>query len=408
MHIKERPEDFIVIEHGDVRHDKDDCIIVEVEKRNWDTTLLVKEMAKRYGVSQASIGYAGLKDKHAVTKQKMSIFGVSEEKIRRTVLPDAKVEVLGRGDRIEVGDLLGNEFAITVRGIGGPYEDVLGRLEEHAGKMESFHGFINYFGYQRFGIQRPVTADVGKAIVLKDYRHAVDTYIGGQYPLDPHKDIRKAYLDGMEPKEAYEAFPHSLKYERAMLFSLAESGGDPIKALHSLPSRLLMLFVHAYQSQLFNEIVERRVAEIPPNEAEIGDMIVMDRQGTRAFTYVNKSNYKAVQGRLQSDVSVACPLIGYRTVLPKSLMGEISRDVLETEGIVMRDFENARHQVMSSSGSGREILARYSDFAYDLSKEADSCTCSLSFFLPKGSYATEFLRQLFGEDVLPPEVALDE
>ncbi len=402
MHIKEVPEDFVVVEESDIRHTKDDCIILDVKKRNWDTTLLVKEMAKRFGISQKSIGYAGLKDKHAVTTQKMSVYGVDEEKITSTHITDVTATICGRGDKIEIGDLKGNRFAIVVRGIEEPPHSIEKRIEDSRTRMESHHGFINYFGYQRFGIQRPVTAEVGKAIVLKDYQAAVDTYIGKQYPLDPHNDVRGTYLDGASAKEAYDAFPHSLKYERAMLFSLYETGGDPVKALFSLPSRLLMLFVHAYQSQLYNTIVERRVADIPPNVAEQGDMIVMERSGTRAFTTVNKSNSGAVQNRIHRDISVACPLIGARTVLPSSRMGTIARDVLEEEEISTKDFENARYQVLSSSGSGREILARYEDFSYALLNEGDALSCATSFYLNRGSYATEFLRQVFNQEMHPP------
>ncbi len=401
MHIKEVPEDFVVTEVSEIRHTKDDCIILDVEKRNWDTTLLVKEMAKRFCISQKSIGYAGLKDKHAVTTQKMSVYGVNDEKIVSTRIADATATICGRGDRIEIGDLKGNRFTIIVRGIGESLYSIEKRLEASRILMESHHGFINYFGYQRFGLQRPVTAEVGKAIVLKDYQAAVDTYIGKQYPLDPHNGVRGLYLEGASAKEAYDAFPYSLKYERAMLFSLYETGGDPIKALFSLPSRLLMLFVHAYQSQLYNTIVERRTSEVPPNVAEQGDMIVMDRNGTRAFTTVNKSNSGAVQKRIPTDISVACPLIGARTVLPSSLMGVIAHDVMEKEEITAKDFENTRYPALSSSGSGREILARYKDYSYALHKEGDALSCTTSFYLNRGSYATEFLRQVFNQELHP-------
>lgn len=401
MHIKERPEDFVVVEKSIVAHEKDDCIIIDVEKRDWDTTLLVRELARRCGVSHKSVGYAGLKDKRAVTRQKMSVYGVDEETVTRVRIPGASIAVVGRGDRIEVGDLGGNTFDIVVRGIEMDTCALAKLLDASVQRLETDGGFVNYFGYQRFGLSRPVTADVGKALVRKDYEDAVRTYIGAAYPADPYREVRSAFLEGMGFKEAYIAFPPSLSYERAMLFSLYETGGDYRRALLALPSRLLMLFVHAYQSALFNRIVEARLETIPVAVAELGDMIVMERQGTRAFTTVNASNMRAVQARLSKDISVACPLLGHRSVLPRSTMGRIAGEILESEGMSLQDFENKDMPVLGSSGSGREILARCHDLSYQINGQAGDLSCSTHFTLGKGSYATVFLQQLFGCGIYP-------
>lgn len=207
MHIKERPEDFVVVEKSIVAHEKDDCIIIDVEKRDWDTTLLVRELARRCGVSHKSVGYAGLKDKRAVTRQKMSVYGVDEETVTRVRIPGASIAVVGRGDRIEVGDLGGNTFDIVVRGIEMDTCALAELLDASVQRLETDGGFVNYFGYQRFGLSRPVTADVGKALVRKDYEDAVRTYIGAAYPADPYREVRSAFLEGMGFKEAYNAFP---------------------------------------------------------------------------------------------------------------------------------------------------------------------------------------------------------
>jgi len=406
--IKYEPGEFRVRERSIIGHKKNDCLVAEVEKDNWDTTLLIKEMAKALGISQKSIGYAGLKDKASVSIQSISFFGVDEEKLQKVRIPGVTIRNMCRGDRINIGDLDGNDFDIVARDLTRPLDVISSDLENTLDKLHGWHGFLNYFGYQRFGLQRPVTAEVGKHIVKKDYESAALTYIGKPYPLDPHADVRRELLEDLDFKRAYEEFPKSLRFERAMLFSLAHEGKGYLDCFKSLPERLLKLFVHAYQSKLFNDILLKRTEHIPPNEPELGDHILMDRYERKASTTVNSSNLGRVRGMLEKNVSVSAPLIGHRTRLPKTAIGDIARDLMEKEEIVLEDFKNDDLRAFESSGAQREILARFDNLSYALSTDDifGNVKCDLAFFLKKGEYATELLRQLFNEEAIPQRLEM--
>jgi len=403
MLIKATHDDFRVVESPKITHERDDCLVFSVTKSGWDTTLLVKELAKRLMVSQKRIGYAGLKDTAARTTQWMSVKGVDPEQLENVRLPRVEITSIMQGDCISIGDLKGNRFEVVVRDIQWDASQIKHTLDASLERFSSYNGFINYFGHQRFGIQRPITADVGRHLVKKEYEQAALTFLAKQYPDDPHADIRRELWDSKDFKRAYEEFPHSLKYERAMLFQLGHKGSTYLESFKALPERLQTLFIHAYQAELFNEIVRRRVQEIPPNEVEIGDMIMIDKFERKATTFVNSSNMAKVRGLLRQTVSLAAPLIGSKTIFPRSRMGEIAREVLTEEGLSCPDFENHDHRPFSSTGSTREVVGRFSDLEYTIDEDEmfDAKKCIVTFFLPRGEYATELLRQLFGQDVLP-------
>jgi len=403
MIIKYWPEEFKVLEVPRVGHERNDCLIADIEKKNWDTTMLVKAMAKALGISQKSIGYAGLKDKTSYSVQKYSFYGVDEERLSSLTVPGVNISNIIKGDRINIGDLDGNRFEIIVRNIGMSKDVLIKKIDDNLKKFREWYGFINYFGYQRFGLQRPVTAEVGRLIVKKDYEAAALTYIGKPYPLDPMARVRKEFLEDLDFKRAYNEFPNSLRYERAMLFELAHGSGSYRECFKALPERLLKLLVHAYQSQMFNEIVKARIEEMPPNVVEIGDYIVMERYGKKAITTVNRANLDRVKKMLKDKVSVSAPLIGYRTKLPPTTIGMAARDIMDREEIAFDDFKNSDLRPFESSGTQRELLGRCHDLEYKVLDDEiyGNARCDLSFYLNKGEYATEFLRQLFNEEAIP-------
>ena len=116
------PEDFHVEEvYPDLNYEGGRYLILEVEKRDWDTHHLIRELARQLRISQRRFSWAGTKDKRAVTKQRISIMNLQESNLNRITLPDINIRVLGRTNRnIGLGDLLGNRFRIRIREIDCP------------------------------------------------------------------------------------------------------------------------------------------------------------------------------------------------------------------------------------------------------------------------------------------------
>ncbi len=198
--LKQKPEDFIVKEISTVKFATSGrYAYVLVRKKNRNTLDVVKQISRQVGVPEKKIGFAGTKDKHAVTEQMMSIFSVGKDKIEKLDIENVSVKLKGFGDiPISLGDLEGNKFEIVVR--------------DYSGEVEEVDFVVNYYDEQRFGGQNE---KIGKAIVKKDFKGACE------------------------------------------LLELSVVKNDYISALRKIPLRMLRFYVHAYQSYLWNECVSR-------------------------------------------------------------------------------------------------------------------------------------------------------
>lgn len=149
-HIGPQPEHFIVRESplyqfsGAGQH-----LFVRVRKRGLTTQQLLRILSKASGVRDRDIGYAGLKDKNAVSEQWVSLLGVDAEAVEHWSLPDdvQVLEVTRHDNKLRTGHLSGNEFRITVVNAERASEVHLTALVAAIGQ----HGLPNYFGVQRFG-----------------------------------------------------------------------------------------------------------------------------------------------------------------------------------------------------------------------------------------------------------------
>ena len=147
--LKARPEDFAVEElpayapSGAGEH-----VLFEIEKRGLATQTALERIARALGRPRAELGYAGLKDARAVTRQWLSVRGVEPQALLALELEGLRVLSAARhGNKLRVGHLRGNRFRVRLRGVGperaGDVEAVLARLAQR--------GLPNAFGPQRFG-----------------------------------------------------------------------------------------------------------------------------------------------------------------------------------------------------------------------------------------------------------------
>jgi len=154
---------------------------------------------------------------------------------------------------------------------------------------------------------------------------------------------------------------------------------------------LRRLFVHAYQSYLFNRILSRRLAAgLPLERAVEGDMVCFTRgqmADTGRLQAVTQENLAAVNRLAERGRAfVTLPLIGYETTLAQGLQGEIERELLGEQGVEQESFRAIGD--LGSRGARRTALLRISPQIKIEEKSAE-----LEFFLPKGSYATVLLRE---------------
>ena len=154
---------------------------------------------------------------------------------------------------IRLGNLVGNKFIIKISDIKGKIEDIENLVDELK------EGFPNYFGIQRFGAVRPITHLVGEKIVRGDYEGAVWDYLSEGDSNISGFEARKHLKETKDFKLALKEYPHNLLFERQMIGHLTRKKDDYIGALKQLPESLSKMFVHAYQSAMFNRIIDLRI-----------------------------------------------------------------------------------------------------------------------------------------------------
>ena len=148
--LRSRPEDFVVDELALVEPSGEgEHVLLHIRKRDTNTDWLARQLARFAGVRPVDVGYAGLKDRRAVTSQWFSVrlAGRAEPDWAALDLPEVAVLSHARhGRKLQRGALRGNRFTLTVRELTGEREAIDARLRAIAER-----GVPNYFGEQRFG-----------------------------------------------------------------------------------------------------------------------------------------------------------------------------------------------------------------------------------------------------------------
>ncbi|MEI8364204.1 MAG: tRNA pseudouridine(13) synthase TruD, partial [archaeon] len=174
------------------------------------------------------------------------------------------------------------------------------------------------------------------------------------------------------------SFPASFGYESAMLNHLAANPEDFLGAIQVLPKAVQYLFIHAYQSYLFNELINMRIDRGHGLNRIDGDRVV---NGT-----------------------VQLQLFGFQSTFSEGLAGELEKELLAKEGIRFDDFYNRDYSVLSSKGEYRDLKTEAHDLKLleigddERHTEEKYKKLILSFTLTKGNYATVLLRELIKQE----------
>ena len=326
--LKQIPEDFIVREVRKSELSNGRFTYVKIHKKLRNTLDVAKEIAKRLGIKEKQIGFAGSKDKHAITEQLFSIENVNENKINTLDIENVTLEFLGYADKaIFLGDLEGNKFEIVIR-----------NLEEVSLNAVDF--VENYFDEQRFSKNN---VEIGRSLIKKNFKNACEL------------------IDDLKLKQ-----------------HLEKHGNDYIGAIKKVSPRLLIMYVHAYQSYLWNETLAKYLKQFTHQEVEysLGNFVFVDEK---------------------QDVKV--PLIGFDTSFNDSKIEKIVLSLMEKEGITLTDFVIKQIPELSREGELRDAFVDVKDFKLFDVEEDDlnigKKKVKVVFTLGKGSYATIVVRKLF-------------
>lgn len=316
--LKQIPEDFIVKEIPDREFGEEGIYMICIlKKKNYNTEDALQQLAKALNTTRKNIGFAGTKDRNAITQQHISLFKGSIQRIQELKLKDIELIPAGRSKQpLSLGDLKGNEFIITIR-----------NLESNT-KIKKLDKFPNFFDSQRFSGNN---VEIGKLIVQKKFKDACIL-------------LEKDSKHSIPIKEALEKQPNNY-----------------VNAIQSLPEKLLLLFLHAFQSKIWNETLEQ---------------------------------YLKTKTKHQKE---KVPLVGFEEIEDKELK-KIILEILEREGINQREFIIREIPSLTLEGSERKTHAEIHNLKIgkleddELNKGKKKIL--LSFWLDKGSYATMAIKYL--------------
>ncbi len=361
MIVKEKIEDFIVEEVLDLElKDRGNYSYFVLEKKNWTTLKAMEFIANQLHINVKRFAVAGQKDRRGITRQYVSAYQVSERMLRQVRLKDIKIEFVGYGDQqIALGALRGNRFRLVVRGLEKPLREI--------------PSVVNYYDEQRFGGYRPNLHLVGKAVLQRRYEDAVKLLLLYPFSNETEDYIRaRKEMEQMWGKWDRNIFPKYLLSERKIVGYLEKNPTDFKGALKSLPRQLFTMLTQAYQSYLFNESLARYLRITFKNYREVSYAV-----GTLVF--------------VDEYVDVDWPIVGYASQLDGDVK-EIIEALMKEEGIWYETFKS-EIPALASEGLTRKAMIRVEDFSLGALKHGVQ---EVSFFLPKGSYATMVMKALEG------------
>lgn len=375
---------------------------VWIEKIGRTTLDVVLDIARDLHIDRKRMGFAGMKDKKALTRQWICIANMdSEEQFKQVENLDIyKTDFLkitrGR-KKLRMGQLKGNKFRILIRDLNDIEKSA--DIANEVLKELEVTGVPNYYGWQRFGKPRTNTHLVGEALIQNDLKEAVRRYVGNPSPEESleNQQARQAYDDG-DLEKSLELMGKGMRYEKMMVRQLIKDSKKGeltdkayMNALHALPKPLQRMFVHAYQSYLFNDVVSRR-AEMGINSYIEGDIIIDN--GEHIVRDKTPREYQELIDNFEANPTV--PLYGTKVPFAGGKVGEMEKSVLDSYGLEKSDFEVPKMPRLGSHGLRRSLRFQ----VWDTSATPTDDGVLAEFSINKGSYATAVLREIMKKDVV--------
>lgn len=266
MKLKQQPEDFYVEEIIEYQTNSlGKYLLFWLKKKNLNTTDAIEKISKKLKIPVKNFGYAGLKDKRAITLQLCSVKEANEEKLKETKINNIEITIVGHSEKpVYIGQNKGNRFVIRVRDCEMP------------SKVNP--EFVNYYGEQRFSRNN---AEIGELMVKREWKKAAE-----MLGLNDFRDLQK------------------------------------------IGARKLMIYINAYQSKLWNEAAAHSNSEEVPipgfsnghKEFIFKEIPLLSAEGGTRKRIVRAENVKIDKTEDGFMISFELPKGSYATEFVKSLI----------------------------------------------------------------------------------------
>lgn len=402
-------------------------------KENKDTMEVISFLARQLKMKPQSFQFAGTKDRRGVTVQRVSVYRVYADRLAglNRMLRGSKVGGFEhRPHGLELGELKGNEFVITLRDCNFPEleateldkrAELASSIVKEAVQHLSNLGFINYYGLQRFGTFSTRTDTIGLKMLQGDFKGAVDaildfsseTLAAAQDPLSSMSGSDMISSDDKARAHALHTFkttgkihpaiddlPRKFSAEANIIRHLggADRSKDYLGALQTIPRNLRLMYVHAYQSLVWNiaagerwkvyggQVVEGDLVLVNEHKDKVdndtsavsvdqdGEVIIRPAAEDSAantedsFTRARALSNEEVASGAYNIFDVVLPTPGYDILYPANDLSEVYKTFMASErggGIDPHDMRRKWKDV-SLSGSYRKILGRPGNCSFEI------------------------------------------
>ncbi|KAM4675261.1 pseudouridylate synthase 7 homolog isoform 2-T2 [Discoglossus pictus] len=383
-------------------------------KENKDTMDAINVLSKFLRVKPNIFSYMGTKDKRAVTVQEIAVLKITAQRLahlNKCLMNFRLGNFSYQKNPLKLGELHGNHFTVVLRNITGTSEQV-----EQAMTSLRDIGFINYYGMQRFGTTAVPTYQVGKAILQNNWNEMIDLI------LKPRPGAEKGYLvqcreewaKTKDPEAALRKLPVKRCVEGQLLRGLSKYGlKNIVTAFGIIPRNNRLMYIHSYQSYVWNNMVSKRIEEYGLNVVP-GDLVL---KGATAIAV----DEDTVGSYTINDVVM--PLPGFDVIYPKHKLAAAYEEILAADNL---DINNMRHRIKdySLAGAYRKIIIKPHDVSWEVvayddtsiplvetdldklegktppvfNKEGKYRALKMDFSLPPSTYATMAIREVLKMD----------
>ena len=408
--------------------DRPDFLRFVLYKENVDTTTAAKDIARLARVNpHKSINFAGMKDKRGITTQFCSIYRVEKETllaVNNGNKSNSTPEVLGgcgnttsngsniiklgnfeySSEEVKLGGLSGNRFDVALRNVdigdksaadSTTMRQQVQLICESAGTALKTNGFVNYFGMQRFGKYHD-THLVGIAIIRGDFEGAIDIIMRekpDEYPriaearrrwanrfefIDATKDENAAReAEKKVARDIQKDLGRFLNCEKSIVSSLVQKPRDYKRAFGSISKNMRSMFLHAYQSYIFNLAASERIEASGSTQVCVGDLVLIEDKSLRVEGGGTSGlKGKAVKMLDEQDLlnsphtinDVVLPLVGTKIVYPGGKSGYLFDELLKRDGISKEAIARigSFDREISLCGDYRKLICKPADVTFEV------------------------------------------